>query len=309
MKIVFSGTPEFAVAPLRALVEGGFEIAAVLTQPDKPQGRKGTMTPPPVKIAAERFGLPVLQPESLKRDPSVLAAVGADLMVTCAYGQILTQETLDLFSAGVWNIHASLLPAYRGAAPVARAIIDGVKQTGVTIMKTDAGVDTGPIFLQRAVEISATDTAGSLGEKLSRLGAELIAEALCRIGRGDLALRPQGEGFVCKKVQRTEVDFNRPSGEVSALIRGLSPAPGSFATAGGQTLNFYAAEEVGCAEEAEPGTVLCARPRAGLVVRCGTGAVRLTEVQPLGGKRMPDVAFLNGRKLVEGMKFALSGSV
>ena len=146
MKIIFAGTPEFAVPSLRALHGAGHEIT-VLTQPDRPQGRKKILTPPPVKAEAERLGLAVLQPERLKGDFSSVAAVGAELLVTCAYGQILTQEVLDLFPKGVWNVHASLLPAYRGAAPIARAVIDGEKKTGVTIMKTDVGLDTGDIFL------------------------------------------------------------------------------------------------------------------------------------------------------------------
>ena len=303
MKLVFAGTPEFAVPSLGAIAAAGFEIAAVLTQPDRPQGRKGILTPSPVKEKALALGIPVLQPEKLKEDLSALKAVGADLMVTCAYGQILTQEALDLFSLGVWNVHASLLPAYRGAAPIARAIMDGEQETGVTIMRTDVGLDTGDIFLKESLAILPSDTAGSLTEKLSALGAKLITGALAKISRGEVALEKQGEGFVCKKVRRTQVDFSRPASEVSALIRGLSPSPLSFSTAGGLTLNFYAAEEIAYDGEEPCGTVVGDFPKEGLIVKCGTGAVRITRLQPAGGKVMPARDFLNGRKIQKGTRF------
>lgn len=303
MKIVFAGTPQFAVPALQAIYEAyGKDLVAVVTQPDKPQGRKGILTPSPVKRAAEELGLAVLQPAKLRDDLSALASYRADLMVTCAYGQILTQEVLDIFPMGVWNIHASLLPAYRGAAPIARAIIDGEKTTGVTVMKTELGLDTGDILLRAACEISEDDTCGTLSEKLSALGAELIVPALGRIARGDVALEVQGEGFTCKKVQRTAVDFSRPAEEVSRLIRGLSPAPLSYGVVGGLTVNFFSAAAGDYAGDAPCGSVLFASPKQGLVVKCGEGAVRLSEVQPAGGKRMKDTDFCNGRKL-QGARF------
>ena len=302
MKLVFAGTPAFAVPSLEALAEK-FDIAAVLTQPDKPQGRKGVLTPSPVKAAALARGIPVLQPEKLKADFSALAAVRADLMVTCAYGQILTQEVLDLFPLGVWNVHASLLPAYRGAAPIARAIIGGERETGVTIMKTDAGLDTGDMFLRGSLPVAETDTCGTLTEKLSVLGAELIVEAVARIARGEVVLEKQGEGSVCRKVARTPVDFTRPAAEVSALIRGLSPAPLAYAVCGGLSFNCYNACVVPLPEGAPAGMVVACSPKQGLIVACGEGAVRITELQPAGGKRMADTAFANGGKLREGARF------
>ncbi len=303
MKLVFAGTPVFALAPLESILSAGYSVAAVLTQPDRPQGRKGTLTPPPVKEAAQRLGIPVLQPEKLREDPSALKAVGADLMVTCAYGQILTQEVLDLFPLGVWNLHASLLPAYRGAAPIARALIDGCRETGVTVMKTELGLDTGDILLSSRCPIYDSDDCGTLSDRLSRLSGELAVQALEKIARGELSLAKQGEGFVCKKVGRTQVDFSRSAREVSCLVRGLSPAPLSFGVTEGLMLNFWFAEETE-AEGAEPyGTVLSASPREGLVVKCGEGAVRITELQPSGGRRMSARDFLNGRKLKEGQRF------
>lgn len=302
MKIVFAGTPEFALPALRKINER-FVIEAVLTQPDRRQGRKGILTPPPVKREAETLGLPVIQPEDLRADFTALSSAKAELMVTCAYGQILSREVLDLFPCGVWNVHASLLPAYRGAAPIARALIDGCEKTGVTIMKTELGLDTGDILLQKELCISGKDTAQSLGERLSLLGADCITEALEIIEGGNYKLRKQGEGFVCKKVSRTQVDFSMDAGKVSRLIRGLSPAPLAFAVLGGMILNFYFAEEIPCEEEAPFGTVLSASPLEGLCVKCGEGAVKITDLQAAGGKRMSARDFLNGRKIQKGQRF------
>lgn len=302
MKIVFAGTPEFAVAPLKKIYER-FGVAAILTQPDKPQGRKGILTQSPVKSFAKAHQIPILQPEKLKYDVDPVKEIGADLMVTCAYGQILTQEVLDLFPRGVWNIHASLLPLYRGAAPIPRAIIDGCKETGVTIMKTDVGLDTGDILSQRTIGIGEADTCGTLSDKLSSLGAEMIADALEAIKNGTYVLKKQGEGTVSKKVYRTEADFEKPAHEVSCLIRGLSPAPLAFGNIGGLTINFYHAEAVETDSDAEAGTVVCCSPKRGLVVKCGEGAVRISDLQPAGGKRMKDKDFCNGRKIQEGQRF------
>lgn len=304
MKIVFAGTPDFAVPPLQAIYKAyGSDLVAVVTQPDRPQGRRGVLTPSPVKEEALSLGLPVLQPERLRSDRDALARCGADLMVTCAYGQILTQEILDLFPMGVWNLHASLLPAYRGAAPIPRALIDGCRETGVTVMKTELGLDTGDMLLSAKTPIYDSDDCGTLEERLSRLSAELAVEALAMIGEGNFSLRKQGEGFVCKKVQRTEVDFAKSAREVSCLIRGLSPAPFAYARIGALTLNFWFAEEVPCEADVPAGTVVGASPKEGLVVKCGTGAVCVTELQPAGGRRMSARDFLNGGKVREGMRF------
>lgn len=303
MKIVFAGTPEFAVPSLNALFEAGFEIVAVLTQPDKLQGRKKVLTPSPVKVAAEKLKIPVLQPPRLKEDLSALEALNADLMVTCAYGQILTKETLDLFPMGVWNVHASLLPLYRGAAPVARAIIEGERETGVTIMKTNEGLDTGDIFLAEKIEISPFDTCDALTGRLALLGAKLIAEALQKIEAGDVRLKKQGDGFVCKKVFRTQVDFSKSSKEVSALVRGLSSSPLAFGIVNGLTLNFYAAQAEEYEGDEPCGTILFSNPKKGFIVKCAQGAVRISRLQPAGGSVMSDKDFCNGRKVSEGMRF------
>lgn len=302
MKLIFAGTPQFAVEPLKRL-HAHFGVAAVVTQPDKPQGRKGILTPSPVKQTALELGIPVLQPEKLKTDCSLLKEAGGDLLVTCAYGQILTQEVLDLYPLGVWNIHASLLPAYRGAAPIPRVIIDGCAETGVTIMKTDVGLDTGDMLMQERCAVLETDTAQSLAEKLSLLGADMIEEAVGRISGGTIRLTKQGEGFVCKKVQRVQADFTKPASEVSRLVRGLSPAPLCYGVVNGLTINFYFAEETPWTEAVSSGTVVCADPKRGLVIKCGENAVKILELQPSGGKRMSARDFLNGKKVTEGMRF------
>ena len=303
MKIVFAGTPEFAVPSLSELHAAGVEIAAVLTQPDKPQGRKGILTPSPVKQKALELGIPVLQPARLREDLQPLREAGADLMVTCAYGQILTQETLDLFPRGVWNVHASLLPAYRGAAPIARAIMDGCKKTGVTIMKTDAGLDTGDIFLSEELPIEENDTCGGLTQKLSLLGAKLIVQSVKEIEQGDIQLKKQGEGTVCKKVARTCVDFSRSAEEVACLIRALSPAPLAYANIAGLTLNFYNAVAQESVGDTMYGTVLTDSPKEGFLVQCGKDAVRILELQAAGGKKLSAKDFLNGRKVQKGQRF------
>ncbi len=303
MKLLFAGTPDFAVYPLEKIVAAGFPVLSVLTQPDKPQGRKGTLTPSPVKQTAEALGIPVFQPARLRDCAERLRAFGADLMVTCAYGQILTQEVLDLFPMGVWNIHASLLPAYRGAAPIARAIIDGCRETGITIMKTELGLDTGDMLLSARCPIYDSDDCGTLSDRLSRLAGELIPQALETIERGNFSLRKQGEGFTCKKTERTEVDFSASAREVSCLVRGLSPAPIAYARCGELVLNVWFAEEVPCTGDEPYGTVLSASPKEGLVIKCGEGAVRITELQPAGGRRMSAKDFLNGRKIAKGDRF------
>ena len=174
MKIVFAGTPDFAVAPLQKILDSGFEVVGVITQIDKPQGRKAVLTPPPVKVLAQERGIPVLQPEKIRNDVASVRALGGELMVTCAYGQILTQDVLDCFSMGVWNIHAGLLPKYRGASPIQSCILNGESVTGVSVMKTELGLDCGDVLCVEETEIAETGTYGELSDRLSIMGAELI---------------------------------------------------------------------------------------------------------------------------------------
>ena len=193
MKIVYAGTPDFAVLPLKKLIEAGYEVVGVVTQADKPQGRKGVLTPPPVKTLALSYGLPVFQPERLKNEVDALRALGGDMMITCAYGQILTQEILDTFPRGVWNIHAGLLPKYRGASPIQSCIINGERETGVCIMKTELGLDCGDVLCTTKTQISDAETYGELSDRLSVLGADLLLTALKALELGEFTLTAQGD--------------------------------------------------------------------------------------------------------------------
>ncbi len=307
MKIVFAGTPEFAVKPLTEIVESGFSVVGVITQEDKPQGRKGVLTPPPVKTKALELGLPIIQPKKIRDEAEAVKALGGDLLVTCAYGQILTQEILDLFPMGVWNIHAGLLPAYRGASPIQSCILNGEPVTGVSIMKTELGLDCGDVLTVEETEVSPTETYGELSDRLSALSAPLIVKALKMLESGSYALTPQGEDGVrvYRKIEKTQVkiDFTRSAQEIVNLVRAANPAPVAYTACDGVALNVYRAEAVELLDDdknAVYGEVVCDIPKKGLIVRCGDGAVKLTEVQAAGGKRMKGSDFLNGKKIRKG---------
>ncbi len=315
MKILFAGTPDFAVLPLQKLIESGAEVVAVLTQADKPQGRKGTLTPPPVKVLAERYSLPVLQPTKIRESVEELRNFHADSMITCAYGQILTQEVLDSFSKGVWNIHAGLLPKYRGASPIQSCIINGEEQTGVSIMQTELGLDCGGVLAVKTTPIGKEETYGELSERLSLLGAELIVEVLPLLESGNYTLTPQateGVGVVRKiNKEQANISFARSVQEIIDLVRGMNPAPVAYAEIAGMTLNVYRAERATLLPDEEEtwaraslGEVLSDKPKRGILVKCKGGAVKLCEVQASGGKRMSGGDFLNGRKLVKGQIFS-----
>ena len=314
MKILFAGTPDFAVAPLKNIIENGFEVVGVITQTDKPQGRKGILTPPPVKQFALERGLPVLQPEKIREQIDEVQAFGADILVTCAYGQILTQAVLDLFPMGVWNIHAGLLPKYRGASPIQSCIINGESTTGVCVMKTELGLDCGDILFVAETPITETETYGELSDRLSVLGAELIVRALCLLESGNYTLTPQGEEGVgvVRKISKdhAKVDFSKSVKEVVDLIRGMNPAPVAYAELDGNKINLYRAERAALTDEenaalssAVCGEVLSDKTKRGLLVKCADGAVKLTEVQASGGKKITGGDFLNGRKAQKGQVF------
>lgn len=306
MKILYAGTPDFAVKPLEKLVKAGADIVGVITQTDKPQGRKGTITPPPVKVKAAELGLPVHQYDKIRLHADEVRELGADCMITCAYGQILSQEIIDLFPKGIWNIHASLLPAYRGAAPIQWCVINGEEYTGVTIMKTDIGLDTGDIMLVKRLKIGEKETSGDLSERLSSLGAEAIAEALPLIESGaQLMLQDASRAFTVKKITREQarIDFSMSGREIVNKVRGMNPEPIAYALLNGSPLNIFSAEEVDCEESAPVGTVISDSPKKGLIVKCKDGAVRLVEVQAAGGKRMKGSDLLNGRKIIKGQCF------
>ena len=314
MKILFAGTPDFAVAPLQNLIDNGCEIVGVVTQVDKPQGRKGILTPPPVKLLAEKYAIPVFQPDKIKEHVETLKSFGADVMITCAYGQILTQAVLDVFPKGVWNIHAGLLPNYRGASPIQSCILNGEEETGVSVMQTELGLDCGAVLCVERTPISSTETYGELSARLSQIGAELIIKALRLLESGEYVLTPQAETGVniVRKISKehARVDFSKPVAEVVNLVRGMNPSPVAYALLSGNTVNIYRAERAVLTEEelqtfaaAVCGEVLSDKVKRGLLVKCADGAVKLLEVQASGGKRISGGDFLNGRKAQKGQVF------
>jgi methionyl-tRNA formyltransferase len=299
------GSPEFAVPTLEALLRTQ-DVVAVVTQPDKPTGRGQALQPPPVKEAALRAGVAVLQPERLGGDRGAaaraeLAALAPELIVVAAYGKILPRAVLDIPPRGCINVHGSLLPRYRGAAPIQWAVIRGERETGITIMRMDEGMDTGDMLLKRSVPITDEDTAGTLEAKLAPLGAELLVEALQRLEEGTLAGEPQDPALATLAPRLTKdhgrVDFTRPAREVRDLVRGVDPWPGAFTLLRGERLALFAPRLV--SGGGAPGTVLGA-DRDGLLVACGEGAVGLRELQLPGRKRLPAAAFLAGRPLPPG---------
>lgn len=311
MRIVYAGTPLFATEPLKQILDAGCEVVGVIAQPDRPQGRKGTLTPPPVKALALERGLLVLQPEKIRNETEAVKALGGELMITCAYGQLLTQAVLDLFPLGVWNIHASLLPKYRGASPVQSCVLNGEKETGITVMKTELGLDTGDILLAERTEIGESETFGELSARLSLLGAECALKALGIIGKGNFTLVKQndGEATFTRKIEKenAKMDFRLPAERLINLVRGMNPEPAAFAVLDGVKINVFRAERAALSEgeeSAAAGEILSDSPKRGLVVRCGDGAVKLTEVQAAGGRRMKGSDFVNGRKAKKGQVFS-----
>lgn len=309
MKIVYAGAPEFSVAPLKSLSEAGFRVIAVVTQPDKPVGRKAVLTPTPLKSYALSQGIPAYDFAKIREHAAELRALGADVMITCAYGQLLTQEVLDAFPAGVYNIHASLLPRWRGASPIQHAILAGDTQTGVTVMKTDIGLDTGDMLLCEKTPVLPDDTAGTLSEKLSSLGGECIVRAMKELEAGAAAFAKQdgARATVCKKIGKEDclTDFARPAEEVCRLIRAMNPSPLAYAFLKGKLVNFYFAEPCGAQADAAaaPGEVVRA-DKTGVYVAAGGGCVKITELQLEGGKRMRAADAVNGRKIAAGDIFA-----
>ncbi|MBQ7369868.1 MAG: methionyl-tRNA formyltransferase [Clostridia bacterium] len=310
MKIVFAGTPEFAVLPLQKIIEHGGNVVGVITQTDKPQGRKGILTPPPVKTVALNAGLPVLQPQKIKEEIEDVKALGGDVLITCAYGQILTQEVLDAFPLGVWNIHAGLLPKYRGASPIQSCILAGETETGVSIMKTELGLDSGDILLVERTPIGEKETCGELSARLSEIGAELIVNALKLLESGNYTLEKQSaDGVnVVRKIgkEQAKIDFSKTAKEIENLVRAMNPEPTAYTAVNGLKVNVYAVEECALPQDVETasmGEVLTDSPKKGLIVRCRDGAIKILELQASGGKRMKGSDFLNGRKVTKGDVF------
>jgi methionyl-tRNA formyltransferase len=298
MRIVFMGTPEFSVPVLDGLMAAGHEIAAVYTQPPRPAGRGKKDRPSPVHARAEALGLTVRHPRTLRdaEAQAEFAALRADVAVVVAYGLILPQPVLDAPARGCLNIHASLLPRWRGAAPIQRAIMAGDKETGVCIMQMEAGLDTGPVLLRRAIPIGAEETAGELHDRLSTLGADAITEALAQLDTLTPEVQPDAGVTYAEKIDKAEarVDWTRPAPHIDRQIRGLSPFPGAWTLIGGKRVKLIRSR---LAEgDGAPGTVL-----SDLTIACGQGAVEITELQPEGKPRMAAEAYLRGARIAPGV--------
>lgn len=315
LRVAFAGTPAFSVPPLTAIRAAGHEIVLVLTQPDRPSGRGMALKPSPVKAAALAAGEPVFQPPTLRTSEAQATLRGArpDVLVVVAYGLILPQAVLDIPPRGAINIHASLLPRWRGAAPIHRALLAGDTETGVCIMRMDAGLDTGPVLLTGRTSIDGTDTLGSLHDRLAALGARLIVDALQRIEEGTATAVPQPDAGVtyAHKVEKGEaaLDWGRPAIELDRRIRAFDPAPGAVTMLDGVPVKIWRAtvESTPGAGTDAPGTVLSA-DRSGVLVACGEGALRVHELQRSGGKRLAVGDFLAGVPLAAGARFTAAGA-
>lgn len=306
MRIGFAGTPDFAAAALGALLDAGHQVALVLTQPDRPAGRGLALKPSPVKQLAEARGLPIYQPPSLKSPESraPLVEAGIEVLIVAAYGLILPPAILALPPLGCLNIHASLLPRWRGAAPIQRAILAGDRQTGISIMQIDTGLDTGPVLLAQALPIAPDETGGSLHDKLKQLGAGLIIEALAKLQAGDLAATPQpnvGVTYASKLTKdEAEIDWAEPADATERRVRAFNPFPVAQTHWRDEPLRVWQARaEAGTA--APPGTIVSA-DASGIKVACAQGLLKITELQKAGGRPLSSRAFLAGNKLEAGEK-------
>ncbi len=311
MRVVFLGSGAFAVPSLEALLQSPHEVAALVTQPDREKGRGRVMAAPPTKVVAERRGLPILQPRRI-RDPGAITSLRAlqpDVQVVVAYGQILPRAVIDIPRLGTVNVHSSLLPRYRGAAPIHWAIVNGELETGVTTMLIDEGLDTGPILLSRATAIGPEETTPELERRLAALGAEVLLETLERLERGAITPQPQDptRATIARLLEKQDgrLDWSWSAEEIARRVRGLQPWPGTVTAApGGELKVLRARVDPTPARDAAPGTVLAVEA-SGLVVAAGSGtALRLVEVQPESRRPMAAAAFAAGARLAPGARFA-----
>ena len=304
MRIVFMGTPDFAVPSLQALIDAGHDVCAVYTQPDKPQGRKQILTAPPVKTLALAHDIPVFQPNTLKNEDEQarLRELAPEVIIVVAYGKLLPKAVLDIPPHGCINVHGSLLPRWRGAAPIQWAVIAGDEMAGVTTMQMAEGLDTGDMLLTYETKVGEKETAGELFDRLAQSGAELLTQTLVKLD--EITPRPQDDAQSCYAhmldKQMAVIDWSKSAHEIDCLIRGLNPWPIALTTFSGERLKVFAAEKA--AGNGEPGTVLEADPKKGLTVACGEGALKLIEIQLVGGKRMKATDFLRGHVIEVGTK-------
>lgn len=303
MKVVFMGTPDFAVGTLKKLIESRHEVLAVVTQPDKPKGRGKAMQFPPVKEVAVEVGITVYQPKRV-REPEFLETLkelSPDVVVVVAFGQIIPQAVLDVPKLGCLNVHGSLLPKYRGAAPIQWAVIDGERESGVTIMRMDAGLDTGDMITTRVVKLEEKETGGSLFDKLSQAGADLLTETLDKLEAGEVSYEKQPAESSTDyarmlKKEDGQIDWNKSAAELERLIRGLNPWPSAYTHLDGKTLKIWMADVKDVNSGSEPGTVVEVTKNT-VKVQTGDGVLSLLEVQLEGKKKMPVDAFLRGCQL------------
>ena len=310
MKTVFMGTPDFAVPPLHALIEAGYEVAAVVTQPDKPKGRGKTLLPTPVKEEALMHEIPVYQPQKVRNNQEfldTLKEINPDIIIVAAFGQIIPKEVLELPKYGCINIHASLLPKYRGAAPIQQAVIDGEKESGVTIMQMGEGLDTGDMISKIIIPLAPDETGGSLFGKLAQAGADLLIKTLPSIEQGTAERVKQPEesptpyaAMITK--QMGLMDFNKPAEVLERLVRGLNPWPSAYTFINGKNLKVWKCRVSNEKTDAAPGTVFLT-DKEGIHTACGTGTLILTEIQLEGKKRMEAEAFLRGYHIENGTCF------
>ena len=304
MKIIFMGTPDFAVGTLRSLAEAGHEITLVVSQPDKPKGRGHAMVPTPVKAVAEELGIPVFQPVKIREAKDVLEKTESDVCVVAAFGQIIPASILHMKKYGCINVHASLLPKYRGAAPIQWAVIDGEKESGVTIMQMDEGLDTGDMLAKAIVPLDEKETGGSLFDKLSEAGGRLCVETLAKLEKGEITPEKQGESptayasMLDKKMGN--IDWNKSAVVIERLVRGLNPWPSAYTHLDGKTLKIWACDVLPqSASKGESGEILEVTKDA-IHVQTGDGILVLREIQLAGKARMDAGAFLRGYKVVPG---------
>jgi methionyl-tRNA formyltransferase len=308
VRIVFAGTPEFSVPCLEACRASGAEIVAVYTQPDRPAGRGRKLTPSPVKQAALAANIPVEQPETLKTAEAraTLEAYRPDLMIVVAYGLILSRKVLAIPHLGCWNVHASILPRWRGAAPIQRAILAGDTETGVDLMQMEAGLDTGPVLLERRTPITRDDTGGTLHNRLSALGADVLAEGLRRTLAGEtLEATTQSEAGVmyAHKLEKAEaqLDFSRPALALERQVRAFDPWPVAEGDIAGEPVRIWAARAIDQPHHAAPGSMIAAQ-RDGIDIACGEDVLRVTALQRAGGKRITAADYLNARPELRGAR-------
>lgn len=306
MKIVFFGTPEYAVPALKAIIASKHEVVAVVSQPDKPRGRSGKILPTPIKEVAQEHNIPVFQPEKIrKEDISQLLSISADVYITCAYGQILGENILNNTQFGVINLHGSLLPKYRGASPIQCALIEGEEVTGVTALKSGIGLDDGDVVMTKSLDIDKSDNAITLFDKLSQLSAEVVIDVLDKLERGDYDLIPQDHSKATKCTMFNQdmgiIDFSMSASQIVGLVKGLAMWPNVRITIDGVYFKLYNAQlsqvDIGGCES---GQVVVANNKDGLHIACKDGAIEITELLPINSKKMSAKSYLNGKQIKVG---------